>query len=113
MGLKIKLDDLFKQQQKLNPAVVAVKTGANQISEWTENDVENWFKLVNLNNSFIHCALCPCSGKLLCQLRQMQVHAPEFFFKSISPKSLNINDLKTIALFSLELCELFSNENMK
>lgn len=60
---------------------------SNQINDWKEQDVQFWFKETNLIQSFIFKALFPCNGKLLSQLRQMQIYAPEFFFKSISPKS--------------------------
>ena len=79
----------------------------NKINEWSEVDVQNWFKTINLNHSFIFNALFPCNGKMLKQLRDMQVHAPDFFFKAISPKTLNISDLKTITNFSVQLSELF------
>ena len=58
----------------------ALVIDSNKIKEWSDVDVENWFKATNLSHSFIFNALFPCTGKILVELRQMQVHAPDFFF---------------------------------
>ena len=78
-----------------------------QIDKWTESEVKNWFMQSKLNDSFIYKSLCPCTGELLTQLHQIQLYAPEFFFKSISNNDLNINDLKDVANFSIHLKKLF------
>jgi hypothetical protein len=96
-------------QPKISQHPPAKVIDSNKINEWSDLDVENWFKEINLSHSFIFNALFPCTGKILIQLRQMQVHAPDFFFKAISPKTLNISDLKTITNFSVQLNELFAS----
>ena len=78
----------------------------DRINKWTEREVDNWFNAVNMSNTFIHKTLFPCNGELLSQMHQIQLNAPEFFFKSIS-NGTNLNDLRTVALFSIELKKLF------
>lgn len=106
--MKTKLANSIDIQLTLPQSIDSANLRSSQINDWKEQDVQFWFKETNLIQSFIFKALFPCNGKLLSQLRQMQIYAPEFFFKSISPKTLNINDLKTIALFSMQLSELFN-----
>ena len=84
------------------------KEKSKKIDKWTTQEVENWFKETGLKNSFIFKTLFPCTGELLTQLNQIQLYAPEFFFKSISNETeLKMNDLKMAAIFSLNLKKLF------
>lgn len=108
LHLKYQISMFTYNKKQDEQQISIIQTLKSNVNEWSTKDVENWFKQIGLNNSFIFNALFPCTGRLLSQLRQMQVYAPDFFFKSISPKTLNINDLKTIATFSLNLNELFS-----
>ena len=79
-----------------------------RIETWTESQVESWFK-ENLVHLSIQRLLLPCSGELLSQMYQLQLFAPEFFFKSIS-KNEEV-DLKSAAQFSLVLKNLFNKSN--
>jgi hypothetical protein len=83
------------------------KISYEKINKWTENEVNSWFKENKLNNSFIYTALFPCTGQLISQLHQIQLYAPEFFYKSISNNELKLNDLKDVASFSMALKKLF------
>ncbi len=80
----------------------------NKIDQWSESDVNGWFKDIDLLDSFIYKQLSPCTGELLSQLHQIQLYAPEFFFKAITPNFDNkFEDLKKVASFAMHLKKLF------
>ena len=71
--------------------------------DWDESKVELWFKEKGFESFFE--TLKPLNGKVLYQLFLLQRHTPEFFFKSLSRN--DALDLKSIALFSSSLYDLF------
>ena len=96
--IKIIINGEKKQENKIN---------YDKINKWTQNEVNVWFKENKLNDSFIYKTLYPCTGELLSQLHQIQMYAPEFFYRSISSSDLKLNDLKDVASFSITLKKLF------
>lgn len=76
---------------------------SRDISNWSEAQVENWFK--TKGNSLIYDQLKPCDGLLLQQLYEMQINAPEFFYQYISLD--NKLDKRSILVFSSSLKLLF------
>ena len=84
----------------------------NKIEQWSESEVKNWFNEIDLHESFIYkqFASPTCTGELLSQLHQIQMYAPEFFFKAImSNATQNVEDLKSVAMFSIHLKKLFQS----
>ena len=83
----------------------------NQIDQWSESDVNGWFKEIDLFDSFIYKQLSPCTGELLSQLHQIQLYAPEFFFKAVTPNNGDnkFEDLKKVASFAMHLKKLFQS----
>ena len=97
--------DLLQCSELQQPPVTEV-TSKPEPLQWSEAEVNNWFAEAKLNNSFIYQKLYPCSGELLTQLYQIQLHSPEFFFKSITTN--DSKDLKDLANFSVLLKKLFN-----
>ena len=84
----------------------------NKIEQWSESEVKNWFNEIDLHESFIYkqFATQTCTGELLSQLHQIQMYAPEFFFKAImSNATQNVEDLTSVAMFSIHLKKLFQS----
>lgn len=73
---------------------------------WSNEQVKEWFCTNKIET--LHDFLSPINGKILLQLYEIKLHTPEFFFKSIT-KNESI-DLKTIAIFSDLLIDLFENK---
>jgi len=73
---------------------------------WSNDEVKEWFCANKMEA--LHEFLSPINGRILTQLYEIKQHTPEFFFKSIT-KNESI-DLKTIAIFSDLLLDLFENK---
>lgn len=71
--------------------------------DWNESQVEKW--LSEKGVSAVYEILKPLDGKVLYQLYLVQMHTPEFFYKSLTKNE--IIDIKVIAYFTLALKELF------
>ncbi|CAF0754608.1 unnamed protein product [Brachionus calyciflorus] len=70
---------------------------------WNENETEKWFSDNSLSNVFN--ILKPINGKYLLQLYQLQIHTPEFFYKSLT--SYNSVNIKDVIQFGVIIKELF------
>lgn len=79
------------------------KANKKEAIEWNESKVEEWF----INNNFeeFYEILRPLNGANLFQLYQLQIHTPEFFYKSLT-KNDKAN-VKSLILFSTSLKNLF------
>ncbi|CAF1006817.1 unnamed protein product, partial [Brachionus calyciflorus] len=77
------------------------------VLNWDEIKVEKWF----LDNSFndILNKLKPINGKILHQLFKLQIHTPEFFYKSLTVNEL-IN-IRQLAAFISALNDLFETKD--
>ena len=73
-------------------------------SNWSELQVIEWAKNLNINNSIIE-DLKPCNGKILNQLFKILITAPEFFYCALTAK--NRINLRDVAVFTSELEILF------
>lgn len=92
---------LFKTQQSFSSQ--ATKS-FHEAEDWDDAKVKNWLNESGIE--IIYEILKPLSGKILYQLYQLQLHTPEFFFKSIT-KNESL-DIKLVAMFSSSLKDLFS-----
>ena len=77
---------------------------SGETENWDEGRVEKWFGEKGIHKS-IYEMFKPLDGVTLFQLYQLQVHTPEFFYKSLT-KSESI-DLKQAAHFGGCLKKLF------
>ena len=86
--------------------VVNVKNEHDDVSKWSEDQVEKWFQ----QNGYLNILerIEPCDGRLLYQLNKMRLTAPEFFYQSISNK--NELDLRSLLVFADKLDILFKND---
>jgi male-specific lethal 1 len=91
-----------KDQQQQPPQPVDKQHHA---LNWNEKEVENWLTSKNLSN--LYGLFAPCDGKLLYQLYKLQIHTPEFFYKSIT-ENQTVNVVQ-VARFSSILKELFES----
>ncbi len=72
--------------------------------DWSEQNVYDWFKSRNINDSIIAC-FTPCSASLLEQLYITLIEIPEFFHTILRADSKA--SLKDIVYFASELRQLF------
>ena len=94
---------LKEKNAEYKPDLEAIQP-INTPAEWTENQVEKWSIEKKILKDILENIL-PCNGKILNQLYNIKVEAPEFFYKSIS--SNKVLPTREIAIFTLELDILF------
>lgn len=80
-----------------------VNNQRKEAENWNESEVQKWL-MENEIGDFYE-TLKPINGKVLYQLYLMQVHTPEFYFKSLTKNDLV--DIKSVASFSAKLKDLF------
>ena len=97
---------LIKQSKSTKKAELKTNTNLiKKVLEWNESEVNLWLKDKKIHKNII-TNISPCNGKLLHQLYNIKLEAPEFFYKSIS--SNKILPTVEILLFVSELTNLFS-----
>lgn len=75
------------------------------IKMWSNEQTKEWFFKNNLTD--VYNVLSPINGRVLLQLYEIKQHTPEFFFKSLVKN--DYIDLRSVAIFSDLLIELFEN----
>ena len=91
---------------------IAIKTAdknlrvvkSDSIEDWSEERVKEWFIQNNLS-LLIFENFKPCNGKILKQLHETKVAAPEFYFKSFT--NIENFEFKNIMPFGACLDDLF------
>jgi hypothetical protein len=85
-------------------SIIQTEIVNENISTWDEAKVEKWFN--DNGNSAIYQKLKPCDGELLVQLHKMYLHAPEFFYQSLSNDK--VYDLRQTLVFTKQFEKLFN-----
>ena len=102
-------DEPNKQSSTKTPSANKVKAEIEKVKNetpagWDESQTLQWFKESKISDS-IYELLKPINGKNLYQLFQLQLHTPEFFYKSITEdKTIS---LKAVMHFCTCLKEIF------
>ncbi|CAF0705631.1 unnamed protein product [Brachionus calyciflorus] len=92
---------------KTSPVLTPPRPSLIDAENWSEEKVEDWLRKKEFNE-IIRQNIVPSNGKILKQLLDMLINAPEFFYSSIS--SNNGTTTRDVAYFASELKVLFKNK---
>ncbi len=87
-----------KDQISLLSDTNSINNNEIKITDWTELEVDKWLATKNINKKISENVM-PCNGKILFQLYEMMISAPEFFFTSITSQDCTI-PTREVASFS-------------
>ena len=77
------------------------KLNRDEIKKWNKDEVIKWFQSIGCMS--IYKKLKPSNGESLFELHQIQLNAPEFFYKLVLS-----NDINYMLVFSSNLKKLFN-----
>ena len=97
---EVQINETLVSKEKDQISQILDSNSINEIKTifWTESEVDNWLVAKNINKK-ISENVKPFNGKILLQLYQMMIGAPEFFFASITSQNCKI-PTREVASFS-------------
>ena len=90
---KVQINENVNTEKDKIPLITSSKKincNENKTIDWSELEVDNWLSAKNINKT-ISENVKPCNGKILFQLYEIMISAPEFFFTSITSQDSRIS----------------------